>query len=513
MIKLAVNNKKYSLSGNQNKASWSSSNRNISVSDDYEKRRKEIDAKNKELEKIKQQNQAAQRQASGLVKNISSNSNRGYVPSQSVTNAQNKKTQAENAVSNYGDFTYKNQDALQAAMDAITNREAFSYDLNADALYQQYKDNYMAQGKQAMTDAMGQAAALTGGYGSSYASSVGNQAYQGYLQKLNDVVPELYGLALDTYQIEGQRLKDNYGVLSTDRDTEYGMYVDKYNRLAGDRDYYSNDYYNVYNQDYGQYRDNVADEQWNKEFDEGVRQYNEGMAYQRERDNVADSQWQKEFDEDTRRYNQNYNYQVGRDKVADSQWERQFTYGQERDKVADEQWNKTYNEGIRQYELDRAYQKDRDAVADSQWQQQFTYGQSRDKVADDQWERQFAYGQERDKVADSQWERQFAKSSSGGSGGSRSSGDYQGAGDDGHVANSTQVSKFKNGVVSEKNFMASAQPITRGNRGNTGNGGFKYNGTTYRDYNDYIYKELERSYNYGLIDEGTLSYLLDEYNF
>jgi hypothetical protein len=189
------------------------------------------------------------------------NGNKGYQPSQSVTDAMNKKTQAEDAVANYGDFKYKNQDALQSAMDAITNREAFSYDLNSDALYQQYKDNYMAQGKQAMMDSMGQAAALTGGYGSSYASVVGNQAYQGQLQNLNNVVPELYGLALDTYQAEGQRLKDNYGILSDDRNTEYGMYQDKYNRLTGDRDYYSDNYNNAYSQDYGQYRDSVADSQ------------------------------------------------------------------------------------------------------------------------------------------------------------------------------------------------------------------------------------------------------------
>jgi hypothetical protein len=35
-------------------------------------------------------------------------------------------------------------------MSQIQNRPAFSYDVNSDALYQQYKDQYIRQGKLAM---------------------------------------------------------------------------------------------------------------------------------------------------------------------------------------------------------------------------------------------------------------------------------------------------------------------------------------------------------------------------
>ena len=64
---------------------------------------------------------------------------------------------------------------MQEALDAIRKRKKFSYDLNGDALYQQYKDKYVQQGKQAMQDTMGQAAALTGGYASTYGQAVGQQ--------------------------------------------------------------------------------------------------------------------------------------------------------------------------------------------------------------------------------------------------------------------------------------------------------------------------------------------------
>ena len=108
----------------------------------------------------------------------------------------------------------KNRQQLQylrdEALQAYLNREDFQYDLNGDALYRQYKDRYTQLGKAAMQDTMGQAAALTGGYGSSYAQSVGQQAYNSYMQQLGDVVPELYQLAYDRYRDKGDRLYKTY---------------------------------------------------------------------------------------------------------------------------------------------------------------------------------------------------------------------------------------------------------------------------------------------------------------
>lgn len=43
---------------------------------------------------------------------------------------------------------------------------------------------------------------VTGGYGSTYAQSVGQQQYDAYLQKLNEVVPELYSQARQAYNDE-----------------------------------------------------------------------------------------------------------------------------------------------------------------------------------------------------------------------------------------------------------------------------------------------------------------------
>lgn len=120
--------------------------------------------------------------------------------------------------------TYENQ--LNDLYGRIANREPFSYDVNADPLYDLYKDKYIQGGKLAMKDTMGQAAALTGGYGNTYGQQVGQQAYDAYLQNLSAVIPELYGMAYDKWRDEGNDLKDLYGMVGARRDTEYGQWRD-----------------------------------------------------------------------------------------------------------------------------------------------------------------------------------------------------------------------------------------------------------------------------------------------
>lgn len=112
-------------------------------------------------------------------------------------------------------------DQMDDILDRIMNREPFKYDMDADALYQQYKDQYMSQGKLAMEDTMGQAAALTGGYGNSYAQTVGQQVYNRYMDGLNDVVPELYAMARNRYDAEGNALMNQYALLADREQSAY----------------------------------------------------------------------------------------------------------------------------------------------------------------------------------------------------------------------------------------------------------------------------------------------------
>lgn len=305
--------------------------------------------------------------------------NSGYQKSDSVLKAEQNKVDAENALKGYGDFQYAKQGDLSGIMDKILNRQEFKYDLNGDALYKQYADKYITQGKMAMQDTMGQAAALTGGYGNSYAASVGNQAYQQSLQQLNDVVPELYQMAYDRYAQEGQDLLNQYSLLSADKNAEYGMWGDKRNQLIAERDYAANAANDAYARDYGEFND-----AYNRDFSRYWQETQFG--YGQDRDAAADAKWRESFD-----------YGKQRDEVADKQWQDSFDYGKQRDEIADAQWQQNFD-----------YAKDRDAVADKQWRESFDYAKDRDKVSDAQWRESFDYGKERDEASDAENAKSFA---------------------------------------------------------------------------------------------------------
>lgn len=205
-----------------------------------------------------------------------------------------------------GEYTSPWQSQLNDIIGQILNREKFSYDLNGDMLYQQYKDQYTTQGKMAMMDTMGQAQAMTGGYGNSYAQSVGQQAYQGYLQQLNDKVPELYQLALDQYNREGDEMYNQASIIAGMEEQEYGRYRDtvsdyytELDRLTEDARYKASDDYNKWmdktNLDYGIYRDNISDQQWQMTFDEGVRQFDESLKEDQRQANASLEQRENEF--------------------------------------------------------------------------------------------------------------------------------------------------------------------------------------------------------------------------
>lgn len=127
-------------------------------------------------------------------------------------------------VSKPGEYSSQWQGQLDDVVGKILDQKDFSYDINGDALYQQYKDRYVQGGKMAMMDTMGQAAALTGGYGNSYAQTVGQQAYGSYLQGLNDQIPELYQLALELYDRKADSLYRRYSLLGAQEGQDYDRY-------------------------------------------------------------------------------------------------------------------------------------------------------------------------------------------------------------------------------------------------------------------------------------------------
>ena len=176
------------------------------------------------------------------------------------------------------------QSQLDDLYQKITNRGPFKYSLNGDMLYQNAKDQYQQLGKQAMVDTIGQATQLTGGYGNSYAQNVGNQAYQQYLLKLNDRIPEFYEMARQRYADEGDQMNLQYGMLRDRENEAYGRYRDTVSDYNQNLELAYNVYNNERADDYGKYRD--ALDYWQAQAGAENKDYwaQTQFAYQQEQD-------------------------------------------------------------------------------------------------------------------------------------------------------------------------------------------------------------------------------------
>jgi hypothetical protein len=91
------------------------------------------------------------------------------------------------------------------------------YNINADPFYQQMVERYTKNAKMGMEDAMGRAAALTGGYGSSFAQAVGQQAYYNQMDGLNDLALDIYNNAYQRWRDKKNDAWNNYEYYATDK--------------------------------------------------------------------------------------------------------------------------------------------------------------------------------------------------------------------------------------------------------------------------------------------------------
>lgn len=167
------------------------------------------------------------------------------------------------------EFESKYEGQISDILDNILNRPKFSYtaeDMTNDDLYKMYRDQYLRQGNLAMRDTMGNAAALTGGYGNTYASAAGQQAYDNYVAQLNDKALDFYDRAYQRYADEGQNLYNQMNVVTGLDNTDYQRYRDGVNDYYNDLNYYNGRYNQEYGYDYGEYQDRVAADQWAQEF-------------------------------------------------------------------------------------------------------------------------------------------------------------------------------------------------------------------------------------------------------
>lgn len=222
------------------------------------------------------------------------------------------------------EYKSRYSDAVKSNLSSVLGKKKFNYDIGSDKLFSQYKDSYTKAGKTAMEDTVGNASMLTGGYANSYAVTAGQQAYDSYMSKLNDKIPELEQRAYERY-----------------RDEEDSAYK-KLNTLIGLED-----------TEYGRYRDSVADYNTNREFE-----------YNKNKDAQAQRNWQAQFDRDKYVNDRDYNRSVlesdrkyNRDVLENDRDYNRGVYESDRKYNRDVLENdRDYNRGV--YESDRKYDRD-----------------------------------------------------------------------------------------------------------------------------------------------------------
>lgn len=156
----------------------------------------------------------------------------------------------------YGSFTfgqekpeYSNRydQTIQDLLDQIVNRGEFSYDPETDQLYSQYRKQYAREGQRATQDAMGAAAAASGGVPSSYAATAAGQAGDYYASQMTDKIPELYQLAYNKYMNDYNMKLSDLSAVSGQEQSDYAKYLDRLNQYNTDRNFEYNAWSDQYN--------------------------------------------------------------------------------------------------------------------------------------------------------------------------------------------------------------------------------------------------------------------------
>ena len=248
-------------------------------------------------------------------------------------------------------------DQLQEMMDKIMNRDKFSYDVDQDPLFQQALASATNSGKQAMQDTIGQASALTGGYGSTYATTAGNQAYNAFIEDAYDNLPQYYQMALEAYQMEGDEMYRQYGMLSDADDKEFNRYLSAYDATSQYRN-------RLYVEAYSQHRDKVSDayNMANLELNEHGQLVSDAYNYYNAASNYADTLYEREYTKWADEINMAYKYA----EMLNSDWWNQTEFDENV-----RQYDTTLAENKRQFDAQLSYQKARDAAEAARWEKEF----------------------------------------------------------------------------------------------------------------------------------------------
>ncbi len=111
------------------------------------------------------------------------------------------------------------------ALNAVVNRKPFSYDVENDAVYQAYKKQYEREAEYALRRILNDNnTSVTGASGAVLSEAMAAQNQE--LEKISDMIPELYKTAYDRYVKEGEMYNNNLKTINSVADDYYKRIYD-----------------------------------------------------------------------------------------------------------------------------------------------------------------------------------------------------------------------------------------------------------------------------------------------
>ena len=226
---------------------------------------------------------------------------------------------------------------LQSILQQIQGQKDYKYELNSDPFFKMLSDRKVTDAKLASMNAMGQGAALTGGYGNSAAQGQAQQAYQETIRGLYDDAMNLEQRAYERDQAKRADLYKQAGLYQGLEEQEYGRYRDTLGDWENERGYQTDLYNTEEDRGYNRYMNDLnyytqlaqienADYRNEQERQEAIRQFQ--LQYDR---GVLESD--RSFEEQKRQADLDEAYR--RDQLAQNM--QQFQESMEWDKLSSEQ--------------------------------------------------------------------------------------------------------------------------------------------------------------------------------
>ena len=193
-------------------------------------------------------------------------------------------------------------DEIKSLTERILSGEKFSYDFNADPIYNVYREQVENDRRRAVSDAVSSAALLTGGYGNSYGVTAAGEASAKAAENLRNIIPSLLEAAYDRWYGEREAERERLRAVMDLESADYGRYRDSVADYVNNRDYAYGKYSDMSKADFDRYLSELS--QWNtdRDYDRRVYEYDEDARYRAERAAAEDAARAKEYELKQKQY-------------------------------------------------------------------------------------------------------------------------------------------------------------------------------------------------------------------